>query len=351
MKKILCFLTFSVTHSLWAVTPPAISEPKKDQVFQNDVSEVTVSWLATPDVSNFLIRASDLTDDSMNKDQSKNDSRNTYKGEHYLYIDNFKGSSVSVKVVKNHSYRFWVHSTTSNWSYSNPDSISAASFATFRLDDTYPYYVTLAWDASPDADVKGYKLYEQKNGGVWKLIETLGNVTSARVRYIPGINYRYAATAFVEGDVESVHSDELQFSKPFKFVPDKQALFTVDAWTGGSYELQESKDLKTWQTIANPKPVEKPEFPGSELGTILLKDPSDPQITSDGAFKFFQLKTGTVKAVQKLATPKISASEALESFNRILNPTWKEKFPLLMKYRPGKHPSVKKGAELLTEKK
>jgi len=75
--------------------------------------------------------------------------------------------------------------------------------------------VTLAWDASPDASVVGYKVYYGPASGSYTNSATVGNVTNATLTgLVNGATYFFAATAFnAQGD-ESVFSNEATYTVP-----------------------------------------------------------------------------------------------------------------------------------------
>jgi hypothetical protein len=86
----------------------------------------------------------------------------------------------------------------------------------YSLEDTGVCYMTLAWDANTEADLKGYRIYESKTSGTyasWKIeIKCPPNDTSCceyRLGPMPKGVYYWVATAFDADNNESAYSIEL----------------------------------------------------------------------------------------------------------------------------------------------
>jgi hypothetical protein len=75
--------------------------------------------------------------------------------------------------------------------------------------------VTLAWDASPDVSVTGYRIYYGPASGVYTNSATVGNVTTATMNGLAdGATYFFAATAYNAGGDESLFSNETTYTVP-----------------------------------------------------------------------------------------------------------------------------------------
>ena len=75
--------------------------------------------------------------------------------------------------------------------------------------------VTLAWDASPDASVTGYRIYYGAASLSYTNSTTVGNVTNATLTgLVAGTTYFFAATALNSTNVESDFSNETTFTVP-----------------------------------------------------------------------------------------------------------------------------------------
>jgi len=76
--------------------------------------------------------------------------------------------------------------------------------------------VTLAWDASPDASVTGYRIYYGVASKNYTNSVTIGNVTNVTlVALRPGVTYWFAATAVDGSGLESDFSNEISYHMPF----------------------------------------------------------------------------------------------------------------------------------------
>ena len=75
--------------------------------------------------------------------------------------------------------------------------------------------VTLAWDASPSANVVGYRLYYGTNTGSYQYVTNTGLMLTQSVVLPQGGRWFFAATAYDRNGLESDFSSEVVFeSKP-----------------------------------------------------------------------------------------------------------------------------------------
>ncbi|MEK7780876.1 MAG: Ig-like domain-containing protein, partial [Verrucomicrobiota bacterium] len=75
--------------------------------------------------------------------------------------------------------------------------------------------VTLAWDASPDANVVGYRVYYGVASGSYTNSAAVGNVTTATfANLVDGVTYYFAASAFDDTGSDSPFSNETSYSVP-----------------------------------------------------------------------------------------------------------------------------------------
>lgn len=80
--------------------------------------------------------------------------------------------------------------------------------------------VTLAWDASPDASVTGYRIYFGPASGAYTNSVAVGNVTNATVTSLKaGAIYYFAATAHDGSGLESAFSNETSYTPPVPMLP------------------------------------------------------------------------------------------------------------------------------------
>lgn len=80
--------------------------------------------------------------------------------------------------------------------------------------------VTLAWDASPDASVTGYRIYLGVASGAYTNAVVVGNVTNATLTNLTsGVTYYFAATAYDGNGLESAFSNETSYRPPLQTLP------------------------------------------------------------------------------------------------------------------------------------
>src|SRR3954466_9032198 len=69
--------------------------------------------------------------------------------------------------------------------------------------------VTLTWDASPSADVVGYRVHYGTHSGAYSNLLDVGSATATDIaNLIDGTTYFFAITAYNAANEESVPSDE-----------------------------------------------------------------------------------------------------------------------------------------------
>lgn len=116
--------------------------------------------------------------------------------------------------------------------------------------------VTLAWDASPNAEVVGYKIYYGTSSHDYTEVVTVGQVTSVTIAQLnPGTTYYFAATTFDAAGNESAFSGETFYTVPaaaFLAKPVRSAgrfSFTVSGTAGAKYVVQASTNLIDWELV------------------------------------------------------------------------------------------------------
>jgi hypothetical protein len=104
--------------------------------------------------------------------------------------------------------------------------------------------VTLAWDASPSADVGGYRLYYGTNTGSYPFVTNAGLVLTQAVVLPHGGRWFFAATAYSTNGLESDFSSEVSWeSKP---VPPEMA---GEAWVRLAPVFGRSTNLAAWGSV------------------------------------------------------------------------------------------------------
>lgn len=117
--------------------------------------------------------------------------------------------------------------------------------------------VTLAWDASPDASVVGYRVYYGTESGRYTQSATISNAVgmattfSARITGLDeGTRYYFAASAFDASGVESVLSNEA-VGTTAHYINLRQFAYAVEAFGvyGKTNEIKMSTNLLSWWTV------------------------------------------------------------------------------------------------------
>lgn len=95
--------------------------------------------------------------------------------------------------------------------------------------------VVLAWDASPDASVSGYRLYYGVASRTYTNTVDVGNVLTGVIsNLVPGVTYYFAATAYATNGLESDFSNEVGYTVPLpRTALSEPSLFLMDAPTNG----------------------------------------------------------------------------------------------------------------------
>lgn len=111
-----------------------------------------------------------------------------------------------------------------------------------------PRSVTLAWDASPDPSVTGYRVYFGVRSGTYTNSAAVGKVLTATLTNLTaGVTYYFAATAYDSSGTESTFSNEALYSVPPAVVT-YYALNRAETvyywqWPGPPATLQRSTNL------------------------------------------------------------------------------------------------------------
>ena len=93
--------------------------------------------------------------------------------------------------------------------------------------------VGLAWDASPDPNVVGYKVYVGVESGNYTNVTSIGNVPSAVIsNLVEGATYYFAVTAMDAFGQESYFSNEASYT-----VPALAVTLQISATAGGAFRL------------------------------------------------------------------------------------------------------------------
>ena len=132
--------------------------------------------------------------------------------------------------------------------------------------------VTLAWDASQEEDVAGYRVYYGTTSGHYTNMIDVGLNTSGSIsNLVPGQTYYFAATAYDTGGNESGFSQEIPYIVPFvdsdgDGVADELDAFPLDPaentdtdgdGTGNNADLDDDDDgmPDAWEIVNNLNPL------------------------------------------------------------------------------------------------
>ncbi len=119
--------------------------------------------------------------------------------------------------------------------------------------------VTLAWDASPDSSIAGYRLYEGGASQTHTNAIDVGNVTAVTAAgLVGGATYFYAVTAYDTNGAESDYSGEISYTVPLPANPPPtitvtalggSVLLSGAGQAGQTYNVLASQDLNIWTVI------------------------------------------------------------------------------------------------------
>ena len=117
--------------------------------------------------------------------------------------------------------------------------------------------VTLAWNASADPTVAGYKAYYGVASRTYTNIINVGKATNVTISgLVEGATYYFAATAYDTLGVESAFSIEASYTVPaalarlqIRAAPAGQVVLTVTGPIGSTYNIQATQDFKSWIVI------------------------------------------------------------------------------------------------------
>ncbi len=79
----------------------------------------------------------------------------------------------------------------------------------------YPAQVTLAWDASTDPKIVGYKIHYGNSSGSYQTVIDVGNIATYTIsNLLDGTPYYFVATDYNTSGIESGYSNEVVFNPP-----------------------------------------------------------------------------------------------------------------------------------------
>lgn len=119
-----------------------------------------------------------------------------------------------------------------------------------------PAAVKLAWNASPDPSVIGYRIYYGAASGNYTNSITLGKTNSATISSLAnGTTYYFATTAYTAVGAESSFSNEATYRVAFsqvqkvELLANQSAAVTLAGQPGHAYNIEASQTLSSWTNI------------------------------------------------------------------------------------------------------
>ena len=93
--------------------------------------------------------------------------------------------------------------------------VTVIFFATFYYGaPTSLAQITLTWNANPEPDIAGYKVYATDLANTNRTVFNVGSQTEASFEPVPGRSYSFAVTAYNTAGLESDPSSEVRFTAP-----------------------------------------------------------------------------------------------------------------------------------------
>lgn len=133
--------------------------------------------------------------------------------------------------------------------------------------------VTLSWDANPEPDIAGYRVYYRTAVGDSSEVVDVGNTTTFTVPSLgDGITYLFSVTAYNNASLESQPSAEVSYTAGS--VSDTTLLTVVNGTGGGNYVAGK-------QVVVSAKPPpEGSQFAGWIGDVPILANPSAATTTA-----------------------------------------------------------------------
>ena len=213
-----------------ALVPPTITSPSNGTVFAFGTTQATVTWNAVAGAAGYLVRCMD-----------------TGSSTNVLYLDRYTQLQVNVPVSAGRSYRFWIHSHNSSFTYSNPATWSEESVIFFSVSATAgglavptitspangtvfassTTQVTVRWN--PVAGAAGYLVRCRDTGSnVNVLYLDRYTQTQVNVPVSAGRSYLFWVHS---------HTASWSYSNPSQASTEAQVRFSVSASSGGTLQI------------------------------------------------------------------------------------------------------------------
>ena len=135
------------------------------------------------------------------------------------------------------------------------NSIFLAASILFSLpaSNAHPAQVTLAWDASTDSNIAGYKVHYGNSSGSYQAVIDVGKTTSCTIStLLDGTTYYFAATDYNTSGGESAYSNEVSYTTSaactYSISPTSQS--TGSSGGPGTVSVTASSGC-TWTAVSN----------------------------------------------------------------------------------------------------
>jgi hypothetical protein len=169
---------------------------------------------------------------------------------------------LNLESQKHHAHKSWCRSLQIMWLTKVAGNILFPALlfnSAMAFSATVPagQSVTLAWNASSDVTVTGYKIYYGVASRTYTNQINAGNATSAIISgLVAGVTYYFAATAYDNLGQESGYSPEIIYSVPatlatmqIRSAPAGQFILTVTGLAGQTYQILATQDFTVWTVI------------------------------------------------------------------------------------------------------
>jgi hypothetical protein len=135
--------------------------------------------------------------------------------------------------------------------------LCSAGWKLFESPATASISLNVAWIASSDTNVAGYKIYYGTVSGQYTNVIVAGNVTSTSISGIkPGNTYYFAATSYNAAGWESSYSPEISYTVPVINLPPISIASTsggvnvsVNGTAASPYVIMASTNLINWVAL------------------------------------------------------------------------------------------------------
>lgn len=127
----------------------------------------------------------------------------------------------------------------------------------FQIHAADPTSVKLVWNASPDHDVVGYRIFYGTSALNYTNSITVGNVTNATVSGLANdVTYYFAIAAYNTSDWQSQYSNEVTYQPTFsqlraRLTPARQMVLTIMGQPGHTYAIEATQNFNTWTVLGN----------------------------------------------------------------------------------------------------